>query len=215
MKILEIQPSNFQSSSLQSDIYIFGDIIAIYGHIYHIDELKNGKSKITGSEYIPDDAIIKRAIELYYKNKAENPDIDTFYFDEDARIKADIPRPILIRGTKNKELIKHFINTITDFIGRRFILQNVNLDEDDLLLMFSNIKKGATTKNEIDRGNYVLTHMIAHPVFSKKLALLFAGESNKNIIKALSERTDVIDDEVLNYFRINGSKLIKTAFSLT
>ena len=77
MKILEIQPSNSQSSSLQSDIYIFGDIIAIYGHIYHIDELKNGKSKITGSEYIPDDAIIKRAIELYYKNKAENPDIDS------------------------------------------------------------------------------------------------------------------------------------------
>ena len=171
-------------SEFAPNIFAFGDVLYIRSYPFHIKDLmENPKEAINKSDakFLIKDIDVESAISLYNENKLSAPNEDELDFEELANLSApidlanfnsfkdlniNIPLPLVALGTKNKTLIKRFIQVnnifvIDDLIG------NINLTEQDLLELIAQIK--ANAKSDIDkaRSERLFAKIAKHPSATK------------------------------------------------
>lgn len=171
-------------SEFAPNIFAFGDVLYIRSYPFHIKDLmENPKEAINKSDakFLIKDIDVESAISLYNENKLSAPNEDELDFEELANLSApidlanfnsfkdlniSIPLPLVALGTKNKTLIKRFIQVnnifvIDDLIG------NINLTEQDLLELIAQIK--ANAKSDIDKARLerLFAKIAKHPSATK------------------------------------------------
>lgn len=182
----EILCPSASPSEFAPNIFVFGDVLYIRSYSFHIqDLLKNPKETINKSDakFLIKDIDVESAIALYNENKQSAPNEDELDFEELANLSApidlanfnsfkdlniSIPLPLVALGTKNKTLIKRFIKVnnifvIDDLIG------NINLTEQDLLELITQIKANAKSNIDIDRSERLFAKIIKHPSATKEV----------------------------------------------
>lgn len=196
----EIHCPSTSSSDICRNISVFGDILRIRNHTFRIQELFTLSTKEiiekAGNKFPIQNIDIKCAIKLYHTNKKENPIEDELDLEElensSTQIDLSNPNPLwmIALGTKNKTLIKRFINVKSIFIFSN-LAENLNLSEQDLLELIEQIKVNATSDIDINIAQYTFVRIIRHPSATKEVLKYFTNNSNELILKALAERTDI------------------------
>ena len=171
-------------SEFAPNIFAFGDVLYIRSYPFHIKDLmENPKEAINKSDakFLIKDIDIESAISLYNENKLSAPNEDELDFEELANLSApidlanfnsfkdlniNIPLPLIALGTKNKTLIKRFIQVnnifvIDDLIG------NINLTEQDLLELIAQIKVNAKSDIDKARSERLFAKIAKHPSATK------------------------------------------------
>lgn len=162
------------------NIFVFGDVLYIRSYPFHIqDLLKNPKETIGKSDakFLIKDIDVESAISLYNENKLSAPNEDELDFEELANLSApidlanfnsfkdlniSIPLPLVSLGTKNKTLIKRFIQVNNIFVIDTLI-DNINLTEQDLLELIVQIKANVKSDIDIARSERLLAKITKHP----------------------------------------------------
>lgn len=171
-------------SEFAPNIFAFGDVLYIRSYPFHIKDLmENPKEAINKSDakFLIKDIDVESAISLHNENKLSAPNEDELDFEELANLSApidlanfnsfkdlniNIPLPLVALGTKNKTLIKRFIQVnnifvIDDLIG------NINLTEQDLLELIAQIKANAKSDIDKDRSVRLFAKIAKHPSATK------------------------------------------------
>lgn len=162
------------------NIFVFGDVLYIRSYPFHIqDLLKNPKETIEKSDakFLIKDIDIDCAIALYNENKLSVPNEDELDFEELTNLSApidlanfnsfkdlniSIPLPLVALGTKNKTLIKRFIQVNNIFVIDALI-DNINLTEQNLLELIAQIKANVKSDLDIARSERLLAKIAKHP----------------------------------------------------
>ena len=183
----EILCPSASPSEFAPNIFVFGDVLYIRSYSFHIqDLLKNPKETINKSDakFLIKDIDVESAIALYNENKQSAPNEDELDFEELANLSApidlanfniSIPLPLVALGTKNKTLIKRFIQVNNIFVIDALI-DNINLTEQDLLELIGQIKANAKSELAIARSKRLFAKIIKHP------------SATQEVLKAISYR---------------------------
>lgn len=176
----EIPCPSASPSEFAPNIFVFGDVLYIRSYSFHIqDLLKNPKETINKSDakFLIKDIDVESAIALYNENKQSAPNEDELDFEELANLSApidlanfnsfkdlniSIPLPLVALSTKNKTLIKRFIQVNNIFVIDALI-DNINLTEQDLLELIGQIKANAKSELAIARSKRLFAKIIKHP----------------------------------------------------
>lgn len=189
----EILCPSASPSEFAPNIFVFGDVLYIRSYSFHIqDLLKNPKETINKSDakFLIKDIDVESAIALYNENKLASPNEDELDFEELANLSApidlanfnsfkdlniSIPLSLVSLGTKNKTLIKRFIQVNNIFIIDALI-DNINLTEQDLLELIAQIKANAKSDLAIARSQRLFAKILEHP------------SATQEVLKAISYR---------------------------
>ena len=182
----EILCPSASPSEFAPNIFVFGDVLYIRSYSFHIqDLLKNPKETINKSDakFLIKDIDVESAIALYNENKQSAPNEDELDFEELANLSApidlanfnsfkdlniSIPLPLVSLGTKNKTLIKRFIQVNNIFVIDALI-DNINLTEQDLLELITQIKANVKSDIDIARSERLFAKIIKHPSATKEV----------------------------------------------
>lgn len=180
-------------SEFAPNIFVFGDVLYIRSYSFHIKDLmENPKETINKSDakFLIKDIDVECAISLYNENKLSAPNEDELDFEELANLSASIdlanfnsfkdlnisiPLPLVALGTKNKTLIKRFIQVNNIFVIDALI-DNINLTEQDLLELIAQIKANAKSDLAIARSQRLFAKILEHP------------SATQEVLKAISYR---------------------------
>ena len=186
----EILCPSASPSEFAPNIFVFGDVLYIRSYSFHIqDLLKNPKETINKSDakFLIKDIDVESAIALYNENKQSAPNEDELDFEELAApidlanfnsfkdLNISIPLPLVALGTKNKTLIKRFIQVNNIFVIDTLI-DNINLTEQDLLELIGQIKANAKSELAIASSKRLFAKIIKHP------------SATQEVLKAISYR---------------------------
>lgn len=182
----EILCPSASPSEFAPNIFVFGDVLYIRSYPFHIQDLMENPTETiqkSDAKFLIKDVDVERAIELYNENKLSAPNEDELDFEELANLSApidlanfnsfkdlniSIPLPLVSLGTKNKTLIKRFIQVNNIFVIDALI-DNINLTEQDLLELITQIKANVKSDIDIARSERLFAKIIKHPSATKEV----------------------------------------------
>lgn len=184
-------------------IIIFGDAVLFDFIAIHITDILSGnlpKMALDQSSdiYISDD--IRHTIEkAYLDNKEAHPNEAFSNWEE---LKAmNIPTYLAGFSTKNT-IVMDILLKSDDYAAKIGLSGNVNLPTEYLIRLLA----------AKDTDQIIRIGIAKHKNLTKDVAKLFANETRFFVIDTLSQRKDIIDNDLLEYFKQYGSQTIKEAF---
>lgn len=203
MKFLPFPTKDNTPDLLDRKIIIFGDAVLFDFIAIHITDILSGNlPKMTLDQssdiYISDD-IRHMIVKAYLDNKETHPNEAFSNWEE---LKAmNIPTHLVGFSTKNTTVMDILLKS-DDYVAKIGLSGNVNLPTEYLIRLLA----------AKDTDQIIRIGIAKHKNLTKDVLKLFVNETSYFVIDTLSRRKDIIDDNVLEYFKQYGSQFIKEEF---
>ena len=204
MKFLPFPTKDNIPDSLDRKIIVFDDVVLFDFIAIHITDILSGKlPKMLldqNSDIYLDDNIRNVIVKTYLANKMEYQN-EAFYNLEELK-ESVIPTYLIGFATKNTTVMDTLLKS-DDYAAKIGLSGNVNLPTECLVRLL----------NDKDTDQAIRMGIAKHKNLTKEVIKLFANETSYFVIDTLSQRKDIIDNNLLEYFKQYGNESIKEAFA--
>lgn len=204
MKTIPFPTKDNTPDLLERKIIIFGDAVLFDFIAIHITDILSGNlPKMTlepNSDLYVSDNIRDTIIKAYLENKEAYPN-EAFSNWKELK---EMLVPTYLAGftTKNTTVMDAILKS-NDYAAKIGLSGNMNLPTEYLIRLLNNQ----------DSDQVIRIGIAKHKNLTKDVAKLFANETRFFVIDTLSQRKDIIDNDLLEYFKQYGNQSIKEAFA--